>query len=177
MTIDQNPSGLSRRTVAKGITWAAPVLAVGVAAPAMAASGGAPTLVYQGACKFPGNSCSKAQKGYAFKFTVTNSSGKDIKVCTPLMSNVVGTSIVFNYTGDSCINIPAGQSGNLYFFFSGSGDSGNQTFTFTLTIPWGHNCPCSSETYNHPPIVQNISVGGTPPHGDCVCGASFIPIN
>ncbi|MEO7844878.1 MAG: hypothetical protein ABIR82_06035 [Nocardioides sp.] len=64
---------ISRRTVARGVAWSVPVVAVATAAPAFASSPGCqPKLVLDaaGSCKCPGNSSSTNPKGYYLKFCV-----------------------------------------------------------------------------------------------------------
>ena len=50
------PGRVSRRTVAKGMAWSVPAVAVASAAPVFAASGAPPTPAVGEACKLPGNS-------------------------------------------------------------------------------------------------------------------------
>jgi hypothetical protein len=64
----------SRRTVAKGVAWSVPTIAMVTAGPTMATSGPEPTFRFISACKSPGNSCSVFPKGYDFRFEVCNPS-------------------------------------------------------------------------------------------------------
>lgn len=175
-----NPTHLSRRTLAKGAAWAVPVVAVAAAAPAMAASGGAPSFVFEGACKFSGQSCSIAPWGYALGYRVTNTSQKTIYVCTPTItidppSPFASPLAPVPFPG-GCQEIGPGQSGVLLFYAKNpNGNSGNLTFSGPLSIPCGHTCPCAGDPAHHPNIVARFTVGGTPPHGLCDCGAPWIP--
>ncbi len=170
------PTGLSRRKLAVGAAWAVPAITIAGAAPAYAMSGPKPTFSYQGACKFPGNSCRKAPKGYAMAFTVTNNSSLDVYICNVQIATT-GTDVTYTWTkpASGCIEIPANDTGTVYFFFKGSKDSSNDTFEFTITAEWGHSCPCSSDPDNHASLsLGPYLVTKTPPHGICQCGADFI---
>lgn len=179
-------TGPRRRTVAKGVAWSLPAVATIGAAPAYALSGAPPTLQYLNACKYPGNRCSRARKGYAFAFKVNNPSNRDIYICNAVISNMVGTDVNFSYVKTTCNagKIPAHTDGTFYFYFEGSKDSSNEVFTFTLTVYWGHACSCTNpnnaatcscnDPETHPPVIKQVSVSGTPPNGFCTCQQPFI---
>lgn len=165
--------GPRRRTIAKGAAWSIPTVAVAASAPAYAMSGPPPTVVYNRACKSPGNSCQSIyRKSYLLVLTVTNNDpNNDIYICDAWLTNVVGTSLNFTWQAPTsgCIRIEAGQTETIALAFRDSGNSGNQTFTFTLNIDWRHTCPCSSDTHGvHPTVTANGAVAGTPPQ-DCPC--------
>ena len=172
----------SRRTIAKGAAWAVPAAAVvAVPAPAYAVSGPVPTLVYLGACKFPGNSCSRANKGYGFAFSVTNTDPVNtVYFCNASLTNVVppfaaGTTLTWSPPVGGCVEVAPLQSGTIIFYFTGTGNSANLDFTATLNVEWGHTCPCSNDPQNHPDLALAVNVAATPPGGICGCDADFIP--
>lgn len=169
---------ISRRRLAQGVAWTVPVVAIAAAAPAYAASGPVPSFAYVGACKFSGQSCSRAAFGYAFAFDVTNNDpARTVYICNVQMINKVGTNLNFTWSAppSGCLTLAPGSSGTAYLYF-GSSNSGNQNFTFQLQMRWGHTCPCTSDPDPHPQIVTPVlSVASTPPGGICLCGADFVP--
>ena len=166
----------SRRTLARGVAWSVPVVAVATAAPAFAVSRVPPRPVFLGACKFPGNSCRKAEKGYAFAFQVTNLDARTLAFCSASLSiNDPNPfpGVNFTYTG-GCFEIAGGATGTAFFFFSGSGDSANSPFTGSITIRYANGCgTCATDSVALAPIP--IVVTATPPGGICQCDASFVP--
>lgn len=172
---------INRRTVAKGIAWSVPAVAIAGAAPAFALSGDTPTLSYQGACKFPGKSCAKAPFGYGFVFTVDNvDPAKAVYFCGATMSNIspanafTGPPPVWQPPASGCVSVPADGEGELIFYFGGT-NSANLDFTFDLTVQWSHECDCNDGVAHTPIFKNNLSVESTPPGGVCTCGAEFIP--
>jgi hypothetical protein len=167
---------VSRRTVARGIAWTTPVVAVATAAPAFAVSRVPPKLEFLGACKFPGNSCSTANKGYAFAFTVTNNDGRALSFCSASLTiNDPNPfpGVNFIYTG-GCFTVGGGETGTAYFYFEGSADSANSPFTGSLTVTYANDCAsCATDSVALAPIP--VVVTETPPKGLCKCGSSFIP--
>ena len=77
--LEEPKPGISRRTVAKGMAWSVPAIALAVSTPAYAASPGIITLTGDG-CKLPGASQGDVFKGYAFRATLTNTTNADIEV-------------------------------------------------------------------------------------------------
>jgi hypothetical protein len=64
---------VTRRTVARGVAWSAPVAAVGVATPAFAVSPCTPTLTLSGdSCKCPGQSEIDQPWAYFLRFCITD---------------------------------------------------------------------------------------------------------
>ena len=162
---------ISRRTVAKGAAWTAPVILGGVAAPAYAASGKTPILSIGGACKAPGNSCNPFVKGYVVNLTITNPSNKTIWLYVPPSISAVGTSLAFGYAGyddggvlnTGNIEVPAGASVTVRLSTTAQ-NSANAVFTMTLTFEWGHTPAAAGDT-EHDPVSVSTTVPGTPP--DC----------
>lgn len=68
--LEDQRSGISRRTVAKAAAWSVPAIALAVSTPAYAASPGIITLTGNG-CKLPGAS-NDTYKGYAFEAVIEN---------------------------------------------------------------------------------------------------------
>lgn len=175
-TQESGGTHFSRRTLTRGVAWSVPVVATVAHAPAFAVSRVRPRAVFVGACKFPGNSCKKANKGYAFAFQVTNDDVRSLAFCSASLTIDEPDpfdGITFNYTG-GCFTVGGGQSGIAYFFFSGSADSANSPFTGSLTIRYANDCgSCGTDYLDLDPIP--IVVTGTPPGGLCQCDATFIP--
>lgn len=165
---------ISRRTVAKGAAWSAPVILGGVAAPAYAASGGSPTLSIEGACKAPGNSCDPFRKGYIVTLTITNHSGKAVWLYVPPTIATEGTDLDLEYAGyddgsgtlnTGHIPIPANSSKTIELNATHT-NSANQDFDLTLTFAWGHT-PNQDDDQNHvdDPVSATTTILKTPP--DC----------
>ena len=111
---------------------------------------------------------------------MTNTSNKTIYLCTPTISNISDPDP--NLAGlapvplpGGCVEVPAGGSGRLIIYVAGGENSGNAVFTATLTIPWGHTCPCTDDHSGHLPVVAQVNVASTPPGGLCDCLAPWIP--
>lgn len=98
---EQNQSGISRRTLAKGAAWSVPAVAVAAAAPAYAVSTFITVTQAGGACKQPGDSCYKDfgyRKGYLQTFEICNRSNViSGKVTLPATATLLfnGTSTTF----------------------------------------------------------------------------------
>lgn len=71
---EETKFGISRRTLAKGVAWSVPAVAVAAAAPAYAASDG-PIALTGMACKLPGASSNPYKQGYIFEALITNVAG------------------------------------------------------------------------------------------------------
>lgn len=171
---------ISRRTMAKGAAWTAPVILGGVAAPAYAASGGKPTITPGGHCKQPGNSCNPIVKGYVFTYRITNTSSKTVYLYTggsygPTIST--GGVLPLSYAGarvggtfyppGTHIPIPAGASVQL-LITTGSSNSADLVFTFTVGFQWGHTPnPADDTEHVGDPLTSSINVAGTPPCENC----------
>jgi hypothetical protein len=165
---------VSRRSLAKGAAWAAPVVVVGASAPAFAVSGTPPTLSQNGdACKLPGSSC-PADKGYIFPVLACNSDPLPIYIYT------VTYGLPYNFGGGTPpspfvyinnpnnplpILIPAGGCVQLDFLAQGT-NSANQSFNMDVCITWGHTLPTGSDT-EHPPTCATLFVDRTRPCNDC----------
>lgn len=169
---------ISRRTVAKGAAWSAPVILGGVVAPAYAASGSTPIITAGPACKLPGESCSPFSKGYIFLATVENTSTKDIYLYAPAKvepNGEVGFTLEYNgaavdgtiYGPGDTIKIPAGETVVLTLNTTRS-DSGNLVFSFEISFEWGHTQnPEDDPGHKGDPISTTVDVPGTKPCDNC----------
>lgn len=173
MSEDQS-GGVSRRTVAKGMAWSVPAVAVATAAPAMASSGAGPTLTYVSACKNPGGSCAARVKGYTFTYLVCNPSSKDIYIYgATIVSSDSKMNLAFVNTEPPSSKtqgalIPANKCITVAFNAS-STNSANQSFTMTLSVLWGHTLKYADDT-EHAAIVSQVFIAEFPPKGgDCIC--------
>lgn len=163
-----NQRTISRRTLTKGVAWAAPVVAVGAAAPAFAASEPPPTFSYGSACKSPGNSCKEFPKGYEFRFTVCNPGAETIWLYT-VTYVAEGTNLTLIHAAPPLpIRIDA-QTCRDVVFRADSSNSANQDFLATMTVSWGHTQTAGADPNPHPNVSTTYTVPKTPP--DCVCSA------
>lgn len=162
---------VSRRTVAKGAAWAAPVILGGAAAPAYASSGGPPTVSIGGACKAPGASCAPFVKGYVVTMTITNTSHRDVWLYVPPTITATGTSLSLGYAGYKSggaletgnIMIPAGGSVTVELNTT-SNNSANQAFDLTLSFAWGHTAdPADDTEHAGTYVTATTTIPGTPP--------------
>lgn len=159
---------ISRRTVAKAAAWTAPVAAISVATatPAYAVSGKPPVITTGAACKSPGNSCSSFPKGYNVPATISNPDPtKTIWITAiAITNNTCGINLQPATNPPLPIQVNPGATINVTFQAK-SGNSANQSCSFSFLITWGHASD-GSDT-DHSPIPVNIVIPGTPP--DCVC--------
>lgn len=186
---DVQPKPISRRTVAKGAAWTAPVILGGVAAPAYAASGTKPSIVPGPSCKQPGNSCNKdfgISKGYVFIFTITNLSAKDVWLYTggaypnngPEITTTGVDAIPLTYAGGRIggvyyapgthIPVPAGGTVTFLLGVNGEADSSNRVFSMHIKFQWGHTAlPAGDVEHKSDPLTSTVDVSGTPPCDKC----------
>ena len=82
MNVAAGPARIQRRTLAKGVAWAVPAVAVASAAPAYAKSGRPPRIQILTAASSPG--CApEFSKGYTFTVRVSNPTGETMWVYLP----------------------------------------------------------------------------------------------
>ena len=171
--VEPEKKGISRRTVTKAMAWAVPAIAIAAPVPAFAASGGPPGVAVGQACKLPGNSqagCSEifagipgldASKAFAIPLLVCNNTDKDI-VLKESITITNSTGLPFDVKGvnpDYCTPIEPGDCVKV-IVYANSDNSANQSVTFDLNVPWGHDC---NDT-DHPPIViTGVTVDDFPP--------------
>ncbi|WP_370891361.1 hypothetical protein [Janibacter sp. GXQ6167] len=172
MTTTPHTRPITRRTLTKGVAWAAPVLAIGVAAPAYATSGPAPTFTFIKACKSPGDSCKVFPKGYEFRFTVCNPGTETIWLYT-VTYTATGTNLKLIHASPPLpIRVDPGGCREVVFR-ADSSNSANQDFQATMTVTWGHTQTAGGDPNPHPPVSTTYTVPGTPP--DCACTAAPVP--
>ena len=187
--LEEQKTGVSRRTVAKAMAWSVPAVALAVPAPAYAASGGPPSIVVGDACKLPGNSCGNVfVKGYIFDVTITNNSGKDIYLYDQAGFEIIITdtnpdiTLFFQAAIDATTGdvisfpylLPAGDSIAIILNAGQNGNSANVSLTGSISIPWGHT-PTPPDPDNHPPAVDDFSFASTPPQQNPACGVILPP--
>lgn len=170
---------INRRTVAKGIAWSVPAVAIASTTPAFAVSGPAPDLSFVAGCKYPGNSCKVPAlfQSYTFVFNVKNNDPtKAIFFCDATLSDIQGDDGVAanppTYSG-GCIEVAANGSGQIAFAMSGD-SSANTSFTALLGIKWGHSCAECEAGTEHAVIYKSIEVLETPPQ-TCDCDNGYTP--
>jgi hypothetical protein len=141
------------------------VVVVATAAPAFALSGPPPTIDFNLACKYPGNSCATRPKGYSLFGQISNPSSRTVYIYSVTIQNVSGTQLTFTQSAPPLpITVVAG--GNVPFEFAAtSGNSAQQGFSGTYVVAWGHSLPPGSDPDNHPPINLPVIIASTPP--DC----------
>lgn len=159
--IDPHPSqtGITRRTVARGAAWSAPVIAVAGAAKAAAVSGPRPTVQFNGAYKLP--LCLNAFL-YGFEFTITNTSTQTIWIYPNTLSVSTTPNYGFTYSGSTtAIQLAPNASQTFLLRMTGT-NIGILTFTGTYSLGWGHCATAGCDTYGHLPIADSLVVNGTP---------------
>lgn len=164
--IDPHPSqtGITRRTVARGAAWSAPVIAVAGAAKAAAVSGPRPTVQFNGAYKLPvWIGCVNLNNFlYGFEFTITNTSTQTIWIYPNTLSVSTTPNYGFTYSGSTtAIQLAPNASQTFLLRMTGT-NSGNLTFTGTYSLGWGHCATAGCDTYGHLPIADSLVVNGTP---------------
>lgn len=151
-----------RRTVAKGVAWTVPAVAVASTAPAFALSGTPPIICAGVACKLPGSSCDNfvagldGTKGFAFPFTIENTDSKPIYIYSVTIApfadktfDVVGVSFPFG---------PIAAGAFLEVTVYANGSSSDQTGgVTTVTVEWGHT-PLAADDTEHEAIAVPIAV-------------------
>jgi hypothetical protein len=171
--------GVSRRTVAKAMAWAVPVIAVATPVPAYAASGSDVELAGNGAaCKLPGNSGS-LYKGYALGFSANN------PIKTPLLITIVGMTLNSESLGDlqiinldncdklgtNTFTLPSNTFyPNLVVLtqFAGTSSAGTLTAAYVISGGPGGAVSKSAEIGAVPPIQGGSCDGFTQAEKDCI---------
>ena len=178
------PRRISRRTVAKGMEWAVPVIAVAAPVPAYAASRGGILTGNDAACKLPGNSQS-LYKGYALGFSAQNPFGIPLVVSIVEMTLngiTLGDLRIINL--DNCLNlgtttftVPANTTyPNLVVLTQGAGDSkaGTLTATYTVSGAPGGTVTVSTEAGTAPPIQGGECTDFTQAEKDCIAQQNLV---
>ncbi|NLT25725.1 MAG: hypothetical protein GXX90_03555 [Microbacteriaceae bacterium] len=170
-TADQQPRGISRRTVAAGAAWAVPAVLFAGAAPAFAVS---PVIsgTYESTCKYPGNSIQGCKFGYRTVTTWTSTAPVDVDVAFTFSATWdSGASLVrvfvdgVEQTGTTA-TIPAGSTVNIVLIASSS-NSANSSGTLTITGTYTYNDNSITETIQEYFSSSNPCSDETP---DCYTG-------
>jgi len=173
------PRRISRRTIAKGVQWAVPVIAVAAPAPALAASGNEILTGNGAACKLPGNSAERF-KGYALGFSAHNAF--DVPLIVSILEMTLngvplGGLLVIDLDGpcevlgNSTFTVPANTDyPNLVALTEGAGDSQAETLSVTYSITGGPGgtVVASTEAGTAPPIQGGSCDGFTDAEKDCI---------
>ena len=171
------PRTVTRRTVAKAMAWAVPVIAVAAAVPAYAASQNFLTA-RAAACKLPGSS-GGVFKGYALGFAAQNPTDGLILITIDslvLNGEPLGNLRVLNL--DGCVNLggnafPLGALSaypNLAVLTSDAGNSqaGTLTATYTVTGGIGNEVTVTADVGTVPPLQSGACTGFTEVEKQCI---------
>ena len=162
--LEEQKSGMSRRTVAKAMAWSVPAVALAIPAPAYASSGETPTFVQGVACKLPGQSC-PTEFGYIFPITVENNTGKTIVIESATIDQISGVDFNLALVGATPpfgTPITHGETVQLNFLAT-STNSANAVFSARLSVEWGHFVGDP----DHEILVFDYNVDGTKPCKNC----------
>lgn len=137
---------VSRRTVAAGVAWTVPAVAVATAVPAFASSSCATVVDYDNVCKYPGKKGSVKQ-AYMVKLTLRNTTYKAVTIST----KDAWISFTDGKTGDGTpllylekpdddvlpqdsVRIQPGEARVVYFVLNDMGNSANRAGEFGGTL-------------------------------------------
>lgn len=142
---------IPRRTIAKGVAWSVPVVAMASAAPAYAATEPPVTISWagSGACKIPGNSLSGYcyNKGYVLWAKFTNNTNTLQTICVTAISTGIGADLVnrclvgivdaavncsTNRLANNCFTVPANGDRYIGIYSNSSSDSSGTRVTVTF---------------------------------------------
>lgn len=165
---------ISRRTVAKGIAWTAPVVAVAGTAPAFAVS---PIKVWpeeaiKVGCKLPGGSCegqTGVKWGYTLALSLCTNSPEPVEVTFGTASLAIGGGAAQNVpiyadqdpSGQALQNITIPANGCVDIYIYASTKSSAES-TLTGSVPYTYFDGNTTQGG-----VINVNVGSTPPCVDC----------
>ena len=178
--LEEPKSGISRRTVAKGMAWSVPAIALAVPTPAYAvASPGFINLTGDG-CKLPGNA-TDIFKGYAFEATITNPTNTAVTVSitdVTLNGEDLGNVTVVNLATCTALGSTftvAGNTTNLRVAIvtQNAASSSNGTLILTYTVE-GVPDASTAQADAAPPIVGGSCNTFSDAEKDCI-EAAFTP--
>lgn len=156
----------SRRTVAKGVAWTVPAVAVASAMPAFASSPlppvTPPTPNVGATCKHPGNSCGKNgwTHAYRYEFCMTNKTANEVVVNFPKMDVNGKTQVPIPTT----ITVPAGVTDYCFWILvNKQGNSANGQATLYYNYEYTDD---DGETHKVDSSVQT-GMNDLPPCPDC----------
>ncbi|MGY5317923.1 hypothetical protein ACXA45_01630 [Neomicrococcus lactis] len=178
---EQNSRGVSRRSITKGVAWAAPVVAVAAAAPFAAASYDTPPIGFKSksACKFPGSSTS-CEKAYRFVLSVTN------PVAFPITLNIISVTEDGQFSGNFTVMnaysnletgtvIPVGGAQEYILVVGPGKDSANtsakicMTYTYSYTNNAGQVITAYKDPEKKTPYTVCFDYTKTDPCVDGLC--------
>ena len=150
---DKNSAGISRRTLAKGVAWTVPAVAMTAAAPAYATSPNeppvGPDIASSSGCKWPGegHSNTKLNKGFRIYIPFENNTDQTVTVKITGYALTAGGACPRDFETHDSPGSPADLEFNLLpgatrdFWITWHDDqSGNEktlTVTYTVTAPDG----------------------------------------
>lgn len=179
--LEEQKSGVSRRTVAKAMAWSVPAIALAVPAPAYAASQGIVQLTGTG-CKLPGNSQS-IYKGYALKASASNTTNASVTVnlvSAFLDGNNLGALTVVNL--DTCtvlgssFTLAPGQSyPNLVILTTNAPNSQNGTLVLNYTVSGMGGSQQSTVNATGLGPIQGSCTAFTQAQADCIASIGVTP--
>ncbi len=160
---------ITRRTIAKGVAWSAPVVAVTAAAPMASASGEPVTIDFDNStgCKIPGASQGALcyDKGYVLFATIVNSTAQVATVTINSMTVggilrcLVGVSDIDTSCGTTIagntFTVPANSTRKVAIFGNSSTDSSSTNISVNLTYNVGGGNVVSDQD-------TDADVGGSP---------------
>lgn len=170
---DQNQSGISRRTLAKGAAWAAPAVAVAAAAPRVAASPNF-TATFGTACKvtagckqyyIPLTICNNGSAGSVdlSNWRVSGTTNAILQLTSGLPADGV---VALGEKECRTYHVFLGQSGNLangqatfsvdYAYEAAGGKSGTWSASYPALAPCkGISCPAGAAAYSEPVSTED----------------------
>lgn len=160
---------ITRRTVAKGVAWSAPVIAVTAAAPMASASGEPVVIDFENStgCKIPGASANLLcyDKGYVLFATINNTTAQTaaVQINSITVGGVVQCLVGITDINVNCgtklagnaFTIPAGGTRRIAVFSNASDDSASTTVSVNFTYTLGGSPVTTSQD-------SQADVGGSP---------------
>ncbi|MGD8215861.1 hypothetical protein [Aestuariimicrobium sp. Y1814] len=177
-TANQNPRpGISRRTVATGIAWSVPAVAIATASPAMAVSPGPGTVTLTGhSCKLPGNAAAPYTDGSVYTATISNTTAQSLDfeitsftrgAATQPGANIAVVKLSSLPAGPCCVNlgneftVPANSSGTYAFVTQDWGSSGSGGLVVGYNVNNVTQTPATGGDGGNGPIPGNCGSGGS----------------
>ena len=201
MNVAAEPTKIQRRTLAKGLVWAVPAVAVASAAPAYAISGNPPSVTVLNACKQPGASCKpEFTKGYTFTVRLTNPTALTVYIYTPATGAYSPyfqyiSGVIFDFDSaryytpgvppapdslgasvGTVITLLPGETKYIAVEGGATGNSANTSASGVLWFAWGHKTAAGTDldhSYTPSPWPVAPATTTTPPYGEGWTGGSF----
>lgn len=149
---------VSSRTVAHGMAWTVPFVAVATAAPAyatFASLSGSTSLTFAGACKLPGNSRAEEglRTGYGLKFLISSNLSCATKVT---ITDIASTGPALSF-GKNPIIVPVGASSFPVFLDCEGDNSGDRAFTGSISYTFEDSDGETSAVLTAPFTVHSMT--------------------